>query len=358
MEIILIANEKGGTAKSATALNMGACLKALGYRVLIADTDPSGNLSAAALPGFPSHVLYDIFSGSCAVTDAIYETPCGDLIPTIKDLTPADNSKKSFVIRNRKNLGELFAGLNGEPGAEQYLSILLRESNLEHYYDIVIIDSAPAANLLITNAVVAADSVIVPIEPNSASIDGFLMFLESIRETRQKYHTNIQVDGIVFTKFSDKWKTRRKQIDGILAMANEQNIYIYNSKFRTCSSIETSMNECRPILDYIKYPDNGASDSINFTLEFLQKRGLEPKQSLPGIVKDEFGKWIYRKNGTPIYDCRFTDDGAQIVTRKFHHSMTEKEGFQEAIGTNLFFHLEQLEASLMQKDIAYAISKE
>ena len=353
MEIILIANEKGGTAKSATCLCLANCLTALGYKVLVTDTDPSGNLSAAALEEFPEHVLYDVFTGQCELSDAIYETPFGDILPTIKDLEHNSGSKKSFIIANRKNLGELFVSAQAEENPERFIYQLLRESGLESYYDFVIIDSAPAANLLITNAVVAADSVIIPVAPNSASTDGFLMFLKSIQEAAQRYKAKIRVDGLVFTQFSDNWKTRRMQIEEITFMACNREIYIYDNKFRTSASIETSMNECKPVLAYINNRDNGAYDAMNFTLEFLAKRGLTPKVAYPGVFQDEEKRWVFRKNGNMYFTYFMVGSDAKIESRRLKKGNLEDEAFMDAVGKTIFFDLQNLEAHLISQGIHY-----
>lgn len=353
MEIILIANEKGGTAKSATCLCLANCLTALGYRVMVTDTDPSGNLSAAALEEFPDHVLYDVFTEACELEDAIYQTPFGAILPSIKDLSSASESKKSFVFKSRKNLGELFASAYGDDNAEQFLRNLLRQEELEKNYDFNIIDSAPAANLLITNAVVAADSVIIPVEPNSASSDGFLMFLKSIQEAAHKYNAQIHVDGLVFTKFSDNWQTRRKQIDEISFLARNREIYIYRNKFRTSASIETSMNECKPILDYINKRDNGVYDAMNFALEFLARRGLAPRVTFPGVIQDEENAWIYRKNGNKYYTYTMIGDKAQLESRRLKKGDLEDPAFMDTIGKTVFFDVMNLEAHLISQKIRY-----
>lgn len=357
MEIILIANEKGGTAKSATCLCLANCLTALGYRVMVADTDPSGNLSAAALKGFPEHVMYDVFTGDAELHEAIYETPFGDILPTTKDLAPEQNTKKSFVIKNRKNLGELFASLYGQENTEKYLSILLRDPMLESHYDFIIVDSAPAANILITNALVAADSVIIPIEPASASIDGFLMFLESIKEATAHYHTEVRVDGLLFTKYSDKRKTRREQVANIVFAAQNRGLYVYTNKIRDASSIETSMNNCKPILDYIHFQDNGAYDSMNFALEFLRKRNLEPKCKFSGVFKDETGTWIFRKNGNKYFTYAMEGDKARIQAVRIKKGDLENEEFLASVGNTVFFDLINLEKNLVAKGIPYIPEK-
>jgi hypothetical protein len=89
LEVILSANEKGGSCKTADALLLTTCLNALGYRVLVLDLDPSGNFSQAALPVIPNTVLYDVLNFTIAPEDAVHHGPICDIIPTKRDNTPA-----------------------------------------------------------------------------------------------------------------------------------------------------------------------------------------------------------------------------------------------------------------------------
>lgn len=351
METILIANEKGGAGKSSTTLCLANCLSALGYKVLIIDTDPSGNLSAAALPENPSLVLYDVIDGACDFTDAIVHTGTVDIVPTIKDLDAPGltivNGRP--VLQHRKNLGKKFGELEGSKGTEQFISLLIQTSNLEGIYDFILIDTPPAANHLITNGIVAADSLIIPCEPNAASYDGLDMIIASVVEAVAKYQTQIQVDGMVFARYSDNSATRREHTKMLTEKAQEQGIYIYNTKFWTSPAIELSMNECRPVLDY-PYNGRGLDDSMAFTLEFLAKRGLEPKHIYPGILKDENGNWIFRKNGTVYYTFSVTDGVAQVEEKRFRLEHLTDE-FKGQIGKTIFFFEQNLQTALATQGI-------
>lgn len=297
MEVVLIANEKGGTAKTTTTVCLANCLTALGYRVLAVDTDPSGNLSAWTLPEFPKKVLYDVLRGECPVQDAIVHTDFGDILPTVKDLAPVPDAIAPGIFpmqAGRKSLGDLFTSAVGKRFSEYILNSLIHnpQNALEEAYDFVLIDSAPADNLLVTNAIVAADSVIIPCEPTSASIDGLTMFVRSIQEAQKCYQTDVHLDGLVFAKFNDAWKARKEQITSIQEMARASHLRLYNTRFRLSASVESSMNNCRPILEYM-FQGWGATDAMNFTLEFLASRGMQPKKAFPGVEQDENGTLIF-----------------------------------------------------------------
>jgi len=345
MEVILIANEKGGTAKTATALSLANCLTALGYRVLGVDLDPSGNFSAAALPEFPDKVLYDVLNGY-PLTEAIVHTDICDVLPTIKDLDEAldmggdEELEIADIItqmKERKSLTQLASSWVGKRNAEMLLYSLFwsHKYKLDETYDFIIMDTAPSDSILLTMAIVAANSVIVPCEPTSASVDGLHMFVASIHATRRCFRTNVKIDGILFTKYTEDWSTRRRRIEDIQKLAKRTELDIYNTKYRMSASVETSMNDCQPILNYI-YKGTGASDAMNLTLEFLAKRGLEPKISFPGVFRDETGKLIYRKNGDKYFLVNQSEQGCLAQEKIFRQDYLSEAQWQERLGKTVF----------------------
>lgn len=345
-EILLIANEKGGTAKTTTALCLANCLTALGYKVLAVDMDPSGNLSAAALPDFPKNVLFDVFNGTVAPEQAIVSTDICDVLPTVKDMN--ENSEADPFGGNRKSLGDFFSSKIGSRGAERYLSLLLRSpafAPVFAVYDFIIIDSCPSDNLIITNCILAADRIIIPCEPTQASLDGLTMFRRSLNATNASYGGNAVIDAMLLSRCSTEWRTRRDVLDTIRCSTLQNAIPVYRTRIRMSASIETSMNECQPILNYI-YQGSGASDAMNFTLEFLDRRGLTPQTKYPGVVRDEVGDLIFRKNGDKYYS--YSIDGATAVVEKksFRMSLLEDASWAESIGKTVFFHLDNLTSAL------------
>lgn len=291
MEIVLVANEKGGTGKSATVWCLANALIGLGYRVLAVDFDPSGNLSRSALEEEPKYVLYDVFHGDCALDDAIYHTEICDILPTVKDLAldiaPAD----TFLLssKDNKSLTQFADQILGRAGAETFLRNLLRtkKHNLAARYDFVIIDSAPSDNLLVTNAIVAADSVLIPCEPSKGGLDGIWMMLSTIATSNNSYtYSNAKVDGIILSKYKEDGANDVESVKGIRETAELKDIYLYETALRNSKTIPHAMDHGNPILSYIKSSTgHGPVDALNLALEFLSARGLEPKVNFPGVQR-------------------------------------------------------------------------
>lgn len=303
MEIVLIGNEKGGTGKSATVHCLANALVGLGYRVLAVDFDPSGNLSRAVLPDFPQWVLYDVFTGACSLDDAIYHTEVCDILPTIKELALEIAPADEFLLatKNSKSLTQLADRLAGRTGAEMVLRNLLRSEkhNLASRYDFILIDSAPSDNILITNAIVAADSIIIPCEPSQTGLDGVWMFISSVTTAGRSYiHAKAEIDGIVMTKYTEDGNNFRESIQTIREAAKYKDLYLYNTVMRESNNVAHAMGHCRPILSYLNNVlgcGHGPVDALNFALEFLAGRGLAPRVDFPGVYKDESGNLMYAK---------------------------------------------------------------
>lgn len=292
MEIVLVANEKGGTGKTATVHTLANALTGLGYRVLAVDFDPSGNLSRAILPDFPKHVLYDVFTGACSLDDAIYHTEICDVLPTIKELDLDIAPAEEFLLASRdsKSLTQLADRLAGRTGAELVLSSLLRNEkyNLAGRYDFIIIDSAPSDNILVTNAIVAADSILIPCEPSQAGLDGVWMFASSVATAARSYiHAKAQIDGIVLTKYSEDGANNLESIQSIREAAKIREMYLYATVMRQSGNVAHAMGHTRPILSYLNGIGcgHGPVDALNLALEFLAARGLEPRVDFPGVQR-------------------------------------------------------------------------
>ena len=300
MEVVLIANEKGGTGKTSVARVLSESLVALGYRVLAVDWDPSGNLSGGALPDFPQKVLYDVFTGSCTLDDAIYHTEICDILPTVKELELDVGPADAFLLgtKDSKSLSRMAERLLGRAGAEQALSSLLRspKHDLAARYDFVIVDSAPSDNILVTCAIVAADSVLVPCEPSADSLDGVWKFMSSMLAASRNYvGAHAQIDGIVLAKCSEEYGSYRNSIKDIQEAAEARGLYLYNTRMRMSGNVPDAMRNCRPILSYLNTPGHAAVDAVNLALEFLEARGLAPRKELPGVAQDKDGRWFFER---------------------------------------------------------------
>lgn len=301
-EIVLIANEKGGTGKTATVLCLANALVGLGYRVLAVDFDPSGNLTHAALPDEPECVLYDALTGARKVTDAIYHTEICDVLPTAKSLDLEIAPAETFLLASASNrsLTEIANRLTGRVGAEVVLSRLLRneEAGLLQSYDFILIDSAPSDNILVTNAIVAADNILIPCEPSQSGLDGVWMFMSSVAAAKRSYtHAKAEIDGVVLSKYTEDGDNYRESIRDIREATEARGLYLYKTAMRDSKNIPHALGHYRPILSYLNVlgSGHGPVDSLNLALEFLASRGLVPKKEFPGVQQDENGNYFYAR---------------------------------------------------------------
>ena len=185
-KIIAIANQKGGVGKTTTTINLGAALAANGSRVLIVDLDPQGNASTGlgVEPDARDWTTYDLLLDDAPLDQIIQST--GDdhlmIVPATVDLSSADielisNEKKLYLLRDA-----------------------LRQRAMDAYtFDYILIDCPPSLNMLTINAMVAAHSILVPLQSEFYALEGLSQLLLTVREVRQSANTDLRIEGIVLT---------------------------------------------------------------------------------------------------------------------------------------------------------------
>lgn len=193
--VIAIANQKGGVGKTTTAINLSAALALSGKRVLLIDLDPQGNSSLT-------------FLGHNTIDRSIY-----DLL-TDTDVSPDSVIKKTSiatldVLPSRINLAKFESKLLGEFDAPFRLKD--RIEGIIKSYDCVLIDTPPTLGLITVNALVAADYVIVPIQPSYFALEGTDDLLETVEKIKARPNPRLQVLGVVITLL-DKRTTLAKDI--------------------------------------------------------------------------------------------------------------------------------------------------
>ena len=186
--IMAIANQKGGVGKTTTAINLGTGLAAIGRRVLLVDLDPQGNASTGlGIDRTNRHVSsYDVLMGEATVGEAVVPTaiPGLSIIPSTIDLTGAeleliDMPRRAYRLREALTAAE-------------------------DDFDYVLIDSPPSLNLLTVNALVAAKSVVVPLQCEFFALEGLSMLLKTIERIRNSFNKELEIQGIVLTMYDKR----------------------------------------------------------------------------------------------------------------------------------------------------------
>ena len=181
-KIIAVANQKGGVGKTTSCVNLCAALNALGKRVLLVDCDPQGNASSGMGVSKASRPnTYDILIRAVPPEACIVHTKYGDVIPTGKELAAASvelnqTEKREYVLK--KALNQLYSD-----------------------YDYICIDCPPSLELLTVNALVAADSVLIPMQCEYYALEGIADLMTSIKLCSRRLNRRLEVEGIVLTMY-------------------------------------------------------------------------------------------------------------------------------------------------------------
>jgi len=198
--IIAIANQKGGVGKTTTAINLSAAMTAIGQKVLVVDIDPQGNASTGlgVVKEDRKTTTYDLLLEDIDLQTAIGETKTPGLyvIPATTDLSSADielysSEKRSFLLRDA-----------------------LRQRAMDEFdFDFIIIDCPPSLNLLTVNALVAADSVLVPLQSEFFALEGLSQLMLTVRDVRESANSALRIEGIVLTMYDARNNLSRQVED-------------------------------------------------------------------------------------------------------------------------------------------------
>jgi len=185
---IAIANQKGGVGKTTTAVNLSTSLALEGKRVLLIDLDPQGNATTAF--GFDKEKLertiYHLMLGLSELEEVIFKTEIDklELVPSNIHLIGAEVELMDHPQRE-KRLKEALCGK-------------------VQFYDFVFIDCPPSLGLLTLNALVASDSVLVPLQCEFYAMEGLTQLLRTIKLVKKRYNFNLQIEGILLTMYDGR----------------------------------------------------------------------------------------------------------------------------------------------------------
>ena len=251
-KIIAVSNQKGGVGKSTTVVNLAAVFGHKGKKVLIVDFDPQGNTTTSYGIRKKSirNTVYDVLMGECSVFEAVIATEFRgvSVIPTTQELSGA--AVKLISMKNR--LSKLREQL--KPAAE--------------FYDYILVDCPPTLDMLTLNALVAADSVIIPIQCEFLSLEGLVELNNTIERVKKDLNHDLTIEGILFTMYVERYKVTGQIVE-------EVKKYFGKHLFKTVIPRNVALSEApsfgQPVL-YYDPKSKGSKAYEDLAKEIMKKK--------------------------------------------------------------------------------------
>ena len=253
MKIISVTNRKGGVGKTTTAINIATAMAAIGKKVALFDLDPQGNATTSL--GLEKNKIryssYDVLINGVDVRETLQKTivPAFFIVPAKADLAAAEielinKEKREYILRNALQ-------------------------NLSSLFDYVLIDCPPSLNLLTVNALVASDSVIVPLQCEFLALEGLTDLVKNIERVKKSLNPKLILQGIVLTMFD-----RRNNLSFMVEKDVRRYFgdLVYQTVIPRSVRISEAPSHGKPIMIY-DFKSIGAQSYINLAKEVLIREG-------------------------------------------------------------------------------------